>query len=243
MNLNIILWIGGMLFSLGIFALKVGLGLGYGRVGTRGIALTLGGYVALFMLIAVGAERLMRILQPILAKGPWLHTLLATGMIAWGLVVIFGRRHGHEASGQCERPGRARLLMLVPCPVCLTAMTFSIWAALNAITLPPLLTGLCLGSAFAFMALLVALVVRPRSGPTSETSLGMAMIVVGLYFIASLFLPAKIEAARGMYSSFITENRIPPGYDGAGVLIFILFLALAGFMSGRSGNTNKRSCE
>ena len=238
MNLNIILWIGGMLFSLGIFALKVGLGLGYGRVGRRGIALTLGGYMGLFMLIAVAAERLMRILQPILAKGPWLHTLLATGMIAWGMVVIFGKRHGHQAVDCCERPPRARLLMLVPCPVCLTAMTFSIWAALNAIKLPPLLTGLCLGSAFALMALLVTLIARPRSTAASETSLGMAMIVVGLYFIASLFLPAKIEAARGMYSSFISENRMAQSSDATGVMIFILFLALVGFWAGKSGNTN-----
>lgn len=234
MNLNIILWIGGMLFSLGIFALKVGLGLGYGRVGSKGIALTLGGYVALFMLIAVAAERLMRVLQPILAKGPWLHTLLAAGMIAWGMVVLLGKRHGHEAAGEESRPFRARLLMLIPCPVCLTAMTFSIWAALNAVKLPPLLTGLCLGSVFALMALLVALVARPRSGAASETSLGMAMIVVGLYFIASLFLPAKIEAARGMYSSFIHENSMAHSADGAGVLIFILLLALAGYWAGKN---------
>jgi predicted transporter len=239
MNLNIILWIGGMLFSLGIFALKVGLGLGYGRVGRRGIALTLGGYMGLFMLIAVAAEWLMRILQPILAKGPWLHTLLATGMIAWGMVVIFGKRHEHQAADCCERPPRAHLLMLVPCPVCLTAMTFSIWAALNAITLPPLVTGLCLGSAFALMALVVALIARPRSAGTSETSLGMAMIVVGLYFIASLFLPAKIEATRGMYSSFISENRIAQSTDATGVMIFILLLALAGYLAGRSENINR----
>lgn len=239
MNLNIILWVGGMLFSLGIFALKVGLGLGYGRVGGRGIALTLGGYVGLFMLIAVAAERLMRILQPILAKGPWLHTLLATGMIAWGMVVLLGKRHGHGATEEENHPFRARLLMLIPCPVCLTAMTCSIWAALNAVKLPPLLTGFCLGSAFALMALLVALIARPRSGAASETSLGMAMIVVGVYFIASLFLPDKIEAARGMYRSFISENSIARSSDATGVMIFILLLVLAGYWAGRSRKADR----
>ncbi len=239
MNLNIILWIGGMLFSLGIFALKVGLGLGYGRVGPKGIALTLGGYTALFMLLAVAAERLMRILQPILAKGPLLHTLLATGMITWGVVVLLGKRHGHEAGGEEKSPLKARLLMLVPCPVCLTAMTFSIWAALNVVRLPPLLTGFCLGIAFALMALVVALIARPRSAASSETSLGMAMILVGLYFIASLFLPAKIEAARGMYSSFLHENGMTHGHDTTGVLFFVLFLALVGFVTGRSGSSTR----
>jgi predicted transporter len=241
MDLNIMLWIGGMIFSLGIFALKVGLGLGYGRVGAKGIALTLGCYTALFMVIAVAAGRLMRLLEPLLTKGAYMHNLLAAGMIIWGVVVIIrGARHAEHPAGECrEGLGGARLLLIIPCPVCLTAMTFSIWAALNAVKLPPLLTGLCLGSTFALMALLVALLARARSGASSETSLGMAMIVVGLYFVASLFLPAKIEAAKGMYASFITENRTATGNDGTGVLIFMLLLVLAGFIAGKSSNTHR----
>lgn len=234
MNLNIMLWIGGMIFSLGIFALKVGLGLGYGRVGAKGIALTLGGYTALFMLIAVAAGRLMHLLEPLLARGAYTHSLLAAGMIIWGIVVIVrGGRHGEHPAGERREGLGSRLLLIIPCPVCLAAMTFSIWAALNAVSLPPLLTGLCLGSVFSVMALLVALLARARSGAGSETSLGMAMIVVGLYFVASLFLPAKIEAARGMYASFITENRMVTGNHGAGVLIFMLLLALAGYWAGK----------
>jgi len=241
MNLNIMLWIGGMIFSLGIFALKVGLGLGYGRVGARGISLTLAGYTALFMVIAVAAGRLMRLLEPLLRRGAYMHTLLAVGMIVWGIVVIFrDSRHGEHPAGECrEGLGGARFLLIIPCPVCLTAMTFSIWAALNAVRLPPLLTGLCLGSVFSVMALLVALLSRARSGAGSETSLGMAMIVVGLYFVASLFLPAKIEAAKGMYTSFITENRMATGNDGTGVLIFILLLLLTGYCAGK----NRGSCK
>jgi len=61
MGLNILLWIGGMLFSLGIFAVKVGLGLGCGQYKTKGIALTLIGYTALFMVIAWASEWLMQL--------------------------------------------------------------------------------------------------------------------------------------------------------------------------------------
>ncbi len=32
MDLNLLLWVGGTLFSLGIFAVKTGTGLGYGQV-------------------------------------------------------------------------------------------------------------------------------------------------------------------------------------------------------------------
>ncbi|MFZ6007887.1 MAG: DUF2162 family putative transporter, partial [Nitrospirota bacterium] len=84
MDLNIILWIGGMLFSLGIFAVKVGFGLGFSKIKWKGIFLTLSMYLVLFVLIAVLSERLIQLLEPVLRKGPYLHALMAAGMIAWG---------------------------------------------------------------------------------------------------------------------------------------------------------------
>jgi predicted transporter len=60
----------------------------------------------------------------------------------------------------------------------------------------------------------------------------MAMIVVGLYFVLSLFLPAKIEAARGMYQSFDEDSLMHTGPDAVGVLVFLIVLLLAGFFAG-----------
>ncbi|EKD35023.1 MAG: transporter-like protein [uncultured bacterium] len=239
MDLNIMLWMGGMLFSLGIFAVKVGLGLGSGRFGGKGVALWLTGYTALFMGIAVAAERLMKTAAPLLQKGPWTHGLLAFGLIVWGLAVIRRDTRSHEGSRTDDTAiiQGAPLLMIIPCPVCLSAMTFSTWAALNAIHQPPLLLGLCLGLAFSGMALLVAMLFKARTGAMPKTSLGLAMIVVGLYFVFSLFLPAKIEAARGMYASFLSESQLPTGHDATGTLVFIIVLLVAGFFAG----TNVRS--
>lgn len=231
MDLNIMLWVGGMFFSLGIFAIKVGLGLGYGSFSRKLTVVVLGGYTALFMMIAVAAERLMKLAGPLLQKGPYTHTFLAVGLIVWGMIVIFkstGLKEGN-APKAVESFSTASLLMIVPCPICLSAMIFSTWAALNAVSQPPLLLGLCLGVIFSVMALLVTITARLRTGGMPQTSLGMAMIVVGLYFVLSLFLPAKIEAARGMYASFVTENQAPVSSNTGAVLVFMLVLLSAGF--------------
>jgi predicted transporter len=233
MDLNILLWTGGMLFSLGIFAVKVGLGLGCGQYKTKGIALTLIGYTALFMVIAWAAERLMQLTAPLLQQGPWMHTLSAGGLIVWGLAVIFMETRGKDSRQVVSRSGSrtAGLLLIAPCPVCLSAMTFTTWAALGVIKQPPLLLGLSLGLAFSLMVLLVTLVCNVRTA-RSLVPLGLAMIVVGLYFIGSLFLPAKIETARALFTAATNEGPAPLGQDGLGVLAFLIVLLLAGYLAG-----------
>ncbi|HPX61890.1 MAG TPA: DUF2162 domain-containing protein [Deltaproteobacteria bacterium] len=232
MDLNILLWIGGMLFSLGIFAVKVGLGLGCGRYGAKMIALVLTGYTLLFMLIAALAGQLMAVVAPLLQNGPYSHTILAAGLIVWGLMVILRKPAANPQQKQAAS-GWASLLMIIPCPVCLSAMVFSTWAALNSVKLTPLWLGLCLGLAFSAMALLVAFSARMRSGGMPQTSLGMAMITVGLYFVGSLFLPAKIEEAKKMYHSFVNETPKLSSGDTTGVMVLMLILLLVGFWASR----------
>ena len=60
MDLNIVLWIGGMLFSLGIFAIKVGFGLGFTGMKWKGVFMTLFLYLMLFVAIAVLSGHLIK---------------------------------------------------------------------------------------------------------------------------------------------------------------------------------------
>ncbi len=218
-DLNIMFWTVGALFSLGIFAVKVGSGLGYGQVGRKGVLLTLGLYLALFELIALLADRLLGIVEPLLRGGPWLHGVMALGMILWGVATIM-------KPGTVSAPGSS-LALLIPCPVCLTAMTFSTWTALHNLPLFPWAVGLVLGIAFSIMTLLVMLATRQGSPRRSVPSLGLAMITIGIYFIASLFLPAKVEQAKIMYSSFLKELQPTVGSGrGGGILLVLLMAAL-----------------
>lgn len=223
MDLDIILWIGGMLFSLGIFAVKVGFGLGFSGIRWKGIFLTFSIYLVLFVLIAILSEQLMKMLEPILQKGPYLHVLMAIGMIAWGIILLRRQKtHQHSITPS--------LLLIIPCPVCLTAMTFSTWSALSVIKLPSAFVGLGLGIAFVLLSLILIAFARLNRSEMPEIRLGLSMIGIGLYFIASLFLPAKIEEAKGVYQSFIAGGGNIDINNSIGVFALLFAALVVGYL-------------
>ncbi|MDI6727450.1 MAG: DUF2162 domain-containing protein [Thermodesulfovibrionales bacterium] len=248
MDLSIVLWMGGMLFSLGIFAVKVGFGLGFSKIKWKGIFLTLSMYVVLFVVIAILSEQLMKMLEPVLRKGPYIHALMAAGMIAWGILLL--RRQTkpkfkiqNSKINNSELSTLNSLLLLIPCPVCLTAMTFSTWAALNVIKLPSALVGLGLGIAFILLSLGIyfslKLVTRYLLLVTQKIGLGLGMIAIGLYFIASLFLPAKIEEAKVMYQSFIAEGGNIDINHGIGVFALLFAALIVGYLINKKQEAKK----
>ncbi len=249
MDLNIILWIGGMLFSLGIFAVKVGFGIGFSRMRWKGIFLTLSVYLVLFVLIAVLSERLIQLLEPVLKKGPYLHAAMAIGMIAWGIFLIRKKKtEDREQTNskyeiQKSKISNSSLLLLIPCPVCLTAMTFSTWSALNVIKLPSALVGLGLGIVFILLSLGIyfslKLISLNSSLITQKIGLGFSMIGIGLYFIASLLLPAKIEEAKGIYSSFLLESGNVDLNNGIGVFALLFVSLIIGWFANKKSEVKK----
>ena len=249
MDLDIILWIGGMLFSLGIFAIKVGFGLGFSRMRWKGILITLSLYLMLFVAIAVLSGQLMKILEPVLRKGPYLHALMAAGMLGWGIYLLRSQKTEDRAQTkfkiqdpQFNNPlpvTHHSLLLLVPCPVCLSAMTFSTWAALSVIKLPPVAVGIGLGIVFALLTLAVIGLARVRKASSPEISLGLSMISIGLYFILSLYLPAKIEEARGMYQSFLTESANIDMNNSIGVFAILFVVFVIGYFANKKMEVEK----
>ncbi len=248
MDLNIILWIGGMLFSLGIFAVKVGFGLGFSRMGWKGIFLTLSMYLVLFVLIAVLSERLIQLVEPVLRKGPYLHALMAAGMIAWGIYIV--RQSSRATEQQADSKLKIQnlktyhsLLLLVPCPVCLTAMTFSTWSALNVVKFPAAMVGLGLGIVFVLLSLAVYFSLKfltlNSSLITQRIGLGLSIIGIGLYFIASLYLPAKIEEAKVVYQSFIAEGGNIDINHSIGVFALLFAALVIGYLMNKKQEVKK----
>ncbi|MCK9376609.1 MAG: DUF2162 domain-containing protein [Syntrophobacterales bacterium] len=249
MDVNLLLWIGGMLFTLSIFVVKVGFGLGLGQVGWRGLVLTLLLYLGIFLLAAGCCESLIKILEPVVRKGPYVHIVMALGMMVWGLYLIrhlAGPDSGcgvHSGRRQPTAPAATRaahrpaLFLLLPCPVCLTAITFSTWAALQVIKLPAWVVGLGLGATFIILSLLIYLFIKlftlKSTRLNQRIGLGLSMIAIGLYFLTSLFLPAHIEAAKSIYQSFITEGSGMALSDHIGVFLLLLAALLVGFLVNR----------
>lgn len=241
MELDVILWMGGMLFSLSIFAVKVGFGLGFSRIGWKVTFFTLSMYLVLFVFIALLSERLIQLLEPVLSKGPYLHALMAAGMIAWGIYLLKrqdtpkleywnNRVLGHQKNKHHSITPLLHhsILLLIPCPVCLTAMSFSTWSALNIVKFPAVLVGLGLGILFVLLSLAVFFSLKfltlNSSLITQRIGLGLSMIGIGLYFIASLYLPHKIEEAKVVYYSFFGKeiiNTIVSEFIGVFIILFI----------------------
>jgi predicted transporter len=255
MDLNIVLWMGGMLFSLSIFVVKMGFGLALGRIRWKAIFLTLSLYLGIFVLAAVLSGSLIRILGPVVKKGPYLQALMALGMIAWGIYVIrhLTRKDSELEDRSSHRAGkdenslqitqRSVWFLLVPCPVCLTAITFSTYAALQVIKLPAWVVGLGLGITFTILSLLIYFIVRfftlNSTIINKGISLGLSMIVMGLYFFTSLFLPAHIEAAKTIYKSFITEGGNIALGDHLGVFVLLLGAILVSFFTTKRSEVGK----
>lgn len=247
MDVNLVLWIGGMLFSLSIFVVKVGFGLGLGRMRWWGIVLTLALYQGIFILTALFSEGLIKILEPVVRKGPYVHIVMALGLIAWGIYVIrkvegpssecgVQSHHQNQTAKDATRvTHQSALFLLLPCPVCLTAITFSTWAALQVIKLPAWVVGLGLGAIFTILSLLIYFALKRFTITTTlfnqKIGLGLSMVGIGLYFITSLFLPAHIEAAKSIFKSSVTEGSNIALGDHIGVFLLLLVAMLIGFLA------------
>jgi len=268
MDLNIIMWVSGMFFTLGIFALKVGFGLGLGGIRLKWILITLSLYMTLFIIIAYFSKGLVKYLEPVLRGGQYIHVLMAAGLILWGIILL--RKQGSNSiqklkiqdsgfkteqtvlknknSSFSPTSPPPSLLLLLPCPVCLSAMTFSVWSALSVISQPPYLIGLGLGSLFSVLSLGFVFLTRFLSQNSSlrqESFLGLSMTGIGLYFISSLFVPSKIEEAKGVYQSFVRDSfNISLNHSiGAFALLFVAFF-IGYFLNSSNGSksSNRSHC-
>jgi predicted transporter len=232
MELNLILWILGTTFTFSIFAIKVGIGLGFGNPKKITVLLVLSSYLLLFVLIALLSEKLIKFLEPILIKGPYLHIFMAVGLIVWGKYLI------KESKKACEFEKRGcfihySLPLLLPCPVCLSAMTFSTWALLSVIKLPAYLVGLSLGFGFISLSLLVLGLIKIKKSGFSPVSLGLSMVAIGGYFIGSLIVPAKIEEAKKVYQNFLAEGSNFSIKDNIYVLGLLFIALIIGYFSNK----------
>ncbi len=183
----------GILFSIGIFAVKSGAGFSYvmqRRKGrwrrTAAVMMFTGAYGAVFILAALILKHLdpvrhLPTLQTLLQSGMLIHIAMAALMMIWGWILL--RRRRLETAGT-----RGWLILVSPCPVCATVILLSL-ALLRAL-LPDHFPWLVLGlySAFMLLSLLTAWIVglyQEARGQPSEPLLGAAMMLIAAWFLIS----------------------------------------------------------
>jgi predicted transporter len=200
----------GMAFSIGVFALKSGMGLYYGLAGTksrRAGILARGIFAAAYLLVFAASGAVLEWLDPIAPGGRlsmilgWMqsamriHLCMAGLLLVWGLRLLLGRSPGAERS-------RSWLLLAVPCPVCATVICLSMGFLAANWPDAPMAAAAGLYLAFLAVSLTTAALMaagQAASSASPEAFLGGAMLLVAAYFLLSVTILPNVRDLGGIY--------------------------------------------
>lgn len=203
----------GVLFGVGVFAVKSGVGLAY-AVSRRkrlrrkvGILLCFSLLYALaFVLIHLLLQRVdpvrhLPAIQRFLQSGMLVHLTMAALMAVWGLVLL-------KRSGDQTGASRGWLMLVLPCPVCAAVILFS--TAFFVSLFPEdclwVSVGLCL--TFLLLSFLTFGIVSQHRGLAArspEAFLGGAMMLTAAYFVLSVTVMPQFADLDSVYR--LARNR------------------------------------
>jgi predicted transporter len=205
----------GVLFSIGVFAVKSGVGLSY-VVSAQQKRRSKAGAVMLFALIylcvfgvaVLALERIdpvahMAAIRSFIQSGMMLHLLMAGLLMIWGLMLL-RRTEGSRPTS------RGWLILAVPCPVCVTVIFFSAGFLITCFPDTPLSAVLALYLAFVLINLLtmaVTALYRKNTATTPESFLGAAMLLASLYFFLSVTVMPQFADVENVYRLAVYQGR------------------------------------
>lgn len=226
----------GILFSLGLFALKCGVGLYHvtRNCPRNASKVTIwlifsSAYLLLFgvvhqFLIHVNLLDHIQAFQAFLKHGMTLHFGMALLMLVWGISLLKQR---HSAPNDW-----AWIVMLAPCPVCLTVILLSISFTLMVFPKTGVTSAAGLFGFFMALSLISTMAMREiekRSAASPEAILGVLMIAAAIYFSLSVIvLPHVRDLDKiyrlGLHAKGETVSNNLPMLSGwcLGALIFII---------------------
>lgn len=206
----------GVLMAVGVFAVKSGAGSHYylskshGRVRNAGLVLCLAlVYLAIFVAISLVIRKtnllsFFDLIQGLMQWAMTLHFVMAAGLIVWGLVLIGRRGEGHRKS-------IGWLALVVPCPVCLTVILFTLAFLTAYFPDHPQKAALYAYAGFTAVQMATILVLgawRSKTDLSPEFTLGAAMLVIAVYFLLSVFIMPHFGELERIY-----RLALPPMED------------------------------
>ena len=230
----------GIIFAIGIFALKNGVGLHYlmmrkgGKIrnpvffGLFGLV-----YLLLFMVcvrILQHIDMLAHLdrLQTFIKSGMLVHMLMAGGFVAWGLTLL---RQGRKA----KKPSYGWLALVIPCPVCITVVFLSS-AFLMSYFSDSGQTAV-FSAYLSFMGIVILTVTGMslwgiKSDSTPEADMGAAMLIIATYFILSVIIMPQFGDVDKIYriAAYKGEKQTTNPQDLFGVYSIMGVLFVAGFL-------------
>ena len=227
----------GVLFSIGIFAVKSGVGLAFmarppGRPWAR--LLGFGLYAMAHALIIFSAAVLLprfdllqhlAAVQTFIGSGMLVHLAMAAWMAAWGLVLL--------RQGQSSRASsRGWILLVMPCPVCITVILLSSSVLMVCFPAYPLRLATILYGAFMGISILAAFGAHRYgrlSGMPPQHLLGGSMLLLALYFLVSVNVMPQFTDLDKVYRMACSGDQasasILPGMSLAACLAAVFLIA------------------
>lgn len=223
----------GLVFSMGIFAVKSGAGLSYLLQKTGGMARRLwvlvgfaAGYALVFGLAWLVVSRIdplahLDTVMRLFKNGMTLHMLLAVLLLLWGAALLKKRV---APQGQ----SRGWLLLALPCPVCFSVILF---AGSFLHNLLPDVHGLFawLFAGFIGVSLVSALVFALFAKGGAEHGLGRVMVLAALYFLVTITVVPQFADLERIYrisksTVMVVDQHLPLFLAGMFLVFITAFL-------------------
>jgi predicted transporter len=205
----------GVLFSIGVFAIKSGVGISYvvsaqrnRRSKAGAVVLFVAAYFCVFAVAVVVLKRIdpvahMVAIRSFIQSGMMLHLVMAGLLMIWGLTLL-RRTEGSRPTS------KGWLMLAVPCPVCVTVIFFSAGFLITCFPDAPLAAVLALYLAFVLINLLTMAVValyRKKTDTSPESFLGGAMLLAALYFFLSVTVMPQFADVEKVYRLAMYQGR------------------------------------
>ena len=197
----------GIVFAMGIFAVKSGVGIHYllarkagGKSRLAFLSFYSLVYLFLFLSCAYIIQRIdiiayFETVQRFLKYGMILHVLMAGGLLVWGVLLLKG-------SGKSVKGKHGWIALIVPCPVCITVIFLSLSFLISYF--PDAVHMAVISVYLAFMGIVLATVVimafwRYNSRGAPEITMGAAMVLIAVYFLLSVIILPQFGNVGGIY--------------------------------------------
>ena len=232
------LWIIGILAALGVFGIKVGLGLGT-QIYRRSLAtgqkmLRLLSTLGLYLLLFVGLHFLISHFNLLdyldqgmnmVSYGMFLPVAVAAGLLFWGITLLLQPPQEERTSS-----GLADYLLILPCPVGATVILLNLTLAYSFFTFSHLSTTLILCALFSGIIVVTLGLIYPfrHKIGANNSFLGITMTLMGLYILCIITITPiypEIKAAFAMAASNNPVNQLDTFYTA---LFFIIAVILGG---------------
>ncbi|MCJ8499735.1 DUF2162 domain-containing protein [Desulfatitalea alkaliphila] len=208
----------GMVFSIGVFAVKSGAGLHYCLAHAPTAMrrrMAWAGFAAVYGLLFAAAFWLLRsvdLMRHLPAMQTWLQSGMLMHLLMAGLLMLYGIRLLRNSAPPHTR-SRSWILLALPCPLCATVVLFSLAFLLAVRPETPILTTGMLYGAFLLVNLATVLALGNhwmQRVASPETLLGGAMLFIAVYFLLSVtILPnfSDLEAIHRMAAALPGKSQ------------------------------------